>query len=180
MPCRSCWLCRNLGGFTSARNSDPSSISRLTQSYQCLCVKMSRHSISHCLTVSNSSLRTEAPPIFLAPSLARGNKYSFGRAQFSTSTPLLKRRKWQKRDPNPDRGVSALRRTGLRHPVSMSKVPLPQPVDPSKRDKHNTAESHRLHGFFNMKRVALSTPEEDEQHGMGRSVLLPRIVRLTL
>ena len=78
----------------------------------------------------------------------------------------------QKRDSNPDRGVSALRRTGLRHPVSMSKVPLPQPVlDPTKRMKPTVDESHGLWGFFNEQRTTLSTPKEDSEHGIKLSVL---------
>ena len=115
--------------------------------------------------------RVEAPPIFLAPILAIRGVFAHHGTQFSTSAPLLKRRKLQKRDSNPDRGVSALRRTGLRHPVSMSKVPLPQPVlDPRKRSKPTVAENHGLWGFFNEQRTTLSTPDQDSQHGISIAI----------
>lgn len=106
----------------------------------------------------------ESPPVFLAPILALTSKPVHQHSYFSTSSPLCERRK---RDGNPNRGVSALRRTGLRYPVGMSKEPLPQPVlDPSKRTKIKTAENHGLWGFFNSQRTSLSTPEEDNAHGM--------------
>jgi len=137
-----------------------------------LYIGMSKRPILRVATTSTSLRYNEGPPIFLAPLLASGNCSSHKTTQFSTSSPLLKRRKMQKRDSNPNRGVSALRRTGLRHPVSMSKVPLPQPVlDPAKRSKPTVDESHGLWGFFNEQRTTLSTPEEDNSHGMGLSAL---------
>ena len=133
---------------------------------------MSKRPILRVATASTCLWYNGAPPIFLAPLLASGNYSSHQTTQFSTSAPLMKRRKMQKRDSNPNRGVSALRRTGLRHPVSMSKVPLPQPVlDPAKRSKPTVDESHGLWGFFNEQRTTLSTPEEDNSHGMGLSAL---------
>lgn len=106
----------------------------------------------------------ETPPIFLAPILACPSASNNHKSHFSTSTPSCDRRR---RDNNPDRGVSALRRTGLRHPVGMSKEPLPQPVlDPKKRSKVTVDEKHGLWGFFNKDRTSLSTPEEDNAHGM--------------
>lgn len=129
---------------------------------------MSKRPISRVATASICIRYNGALPIFLAPLLASGNCSSHQTTQFSTSAPLMKRRKMQKRDSNPNRGVSALRRTGLRHPVSMSKVPLPQPVlDPAKRSKPTVDESHGLWGFFNEQRTTLSTPDEDVQHGAG-------------
>lgn len=65
------------------------------------------------------------------------------------------------------RGVSPLRRTGLRYPVEMSKVPLPQPVlDPERRSKVEIDESHGLWGFFREDKKLLNTPEEASQFGM--------------
>lgn len=110
------------------------------------------------------SFLKEGPPVFLAPILASTSKSVPPHSYFSTSSPLCERRK---RDGNPNRGVSALRRTGLRYPVGMSKEPLPQPVlDPNKRTKIKTDENHGLWGFFNNQRTSLSTPEEDNAHGM--------------
>jgi len=135
-------------------------------------IGMSKRPILRVLTASTCLWYNGAPPIFLAPLLASGNCSSHQTTQFSTSAPLMKRRKMQKRDSNPNRGVSALRRTGLRHPVSMSKVPLPQPVlDPAKRSKPTVDESHGLWGFFNEQRTTLSKPDEDIQHGTGFSAL---------
>lgn len=107
----------------------------------------------------------ETPPIFLAPILACPFVSTIHQSQFSTSTPSYDRRR---RDGNPERGVSALRRTGLRHPVGMSKEPLPQPLlNPKKRSKVTVDEKHGLWGFFNKDKKSLSTPEEDHAHGMS-------------
>ncbi|KAI9678356.1 MAG: 54S ribosomal protein L4 mitochondrial [Caeruleum heppii] len=70
------------------------------------------------------------------------------------------------RDNNRNRGVSALRRTGPRQPLSVSKEPLPRPVlDPSKRSKVEVDPGHGLWAFFNVKKTTLSTPEDDYAHG---------------
>lgn len=115
---------------------------------------------------TRSSLFKERPPVFLAPILALTSKPVVQHSHFSNSSPLCERRK---RDGNPNRGVSALRRTGLRYPVGMSKEPLPQPVlDPNKRTKIKTDENHGLWGFFSSRRTSLSTPEEDNAHGMQK------------
>ncbi|KAL8716510.1 MAG: hypothetical protein Q9225_006173 [Loekoesia sp. 1 TL-2023] len=74
--------------------------------------------------------------------------------------------KKRRRDNNPNRGVSALRRTGLKHRVEMSKHPLPQPVlDPAKRSKVTVDENHGLWGFFRSDKKALDTPEETNAFG---------------
>lgn len=105
----------------------------------------------------------ETPPIFLAPLLACPFVSTIHQSQFSTSTPSCDRRR---RDGNPDRGVSALRRTGLRNPVGMSKEPLPRPLlNPKKRSKVTVDQNHGLWGFFNKDKKALSTPEDDNAHG---------------
>ncbi|KAI9804507.1 MAG: hypothetical protein M1825_001406 [Sarcosagium campestre] len=70
------------------------------------------------------------------------------------------------RDRNRSRGVSALRRTGPRQPLSVSKDPLPQPVlDPKKKTKIPVDEDHGLWQFFDKERKAISTPTEDHAHG---------------
>lgn len=115
---------------------------------------------------------SQTPPVFLAPLLARGYGLAQHNFQFSTSTPCCNRKTSQrsKRDSNPDRGVSALRRTGLRHPVSMSKEPLPQPVLDLKKRKIEVAENHGLWGFFNRQKMALPIPKQDDAHGQTNSL----------
>lgn len=107
-----------------------------------------------------------AIPDFLAPCLAQRRIISrIQAATFSTSqtTPYP-------RDRNKTRGVSPIRRTGLREPLSVSKYPLPKPVlDPKKRTSVVVDENHGLWGFFNKEKTALATPEEDFAH--GRSTL---------
>lgn len=96
------------------------------------------------------------PPVYLAPVFSL-------QSHFSTSQSLSARRK---RDGNRHRGVSALRRTGLRKPVGMAKEPLPVPVmDPTRRSKITVDKEHGLWGFFNKDRTALSTPEQDASFG---------------
>lgn len=72
---------------------------------------------------------------------------------------------------NRERGVSTVRRTGPRQPLSVSKTPLPKPVlDPKKRSKVVVDEDHGLYEFFHSKDKPLSTPEEDFAHGRPWSV----------
>ncbi|MCJ1225787.1 54S ribosomal protein L4 mitochondrial [Toensbergia leucococca] len=109
----------------------------------------------------------DGPLAFLAPSSTNWSLPFNQRSHFSTTAPRRVRRT---RDNNRDRGVSALRRTGLKYPVSMSKEPLPEPVlDPNKRSKVKVDDNHGLWGFFNNKKC-LSTPEEDYAYGRAWSV----------
>ncbi|KAL9013972.1 MAG: hypothetical protein Q9173_001370 [Seirophora scorigena] len=102
------------------------------------------------------------PPVFLAPVLSSTTKAA---AAFST-TSARSHRLAGRRDKNPNRGVSALRRTGLKHSVEMSRQPLPQPVlDPKKRSKVTVDPDHPLWGFFREDKKALSTPEEADAFG---------------
>ena len=103
-----------------------------------------------------TQLTKDLPPVYLAPFLHSQA------SSFSTST-----QKKYPRDNNPQRGRSALRRTGLREPLEVSKEPLPEPVlDPKKRSKIEVNQDHGLHGFFNKDRKPLNTPEEDYAHGI--------------
>lgn len=112
--------------------------------------------------VSRFTQLKEYPPTFLAPRLECRVASRSQQPKFSTSASLHVR----KRDGNTNRGVSALRGTGLRYPVSMSKEPLPVPVlDPKRRSKITVDENHGLWGFFNNDRKALSTPEEENACG---------------
>lgn len=109
------------------------------------------------------SIILTVPPVFLAPSLFIPKLPSYI-SNFSTSPTTFFRKR---RHGNKERGVSAVRRTGLRYPVGMSNRPLPEPVlDPEKRSKITTDESHGLWGFFNKDKKLLTEPLEESQHGM--------------
>ncbi|KFY07607.1 hypothetical protein V492_06988 [Pseudogymnoascus sp. VKM F-4246] len=101
--------------------------------------------------------RTHHVPLtFLTPSIVKTQT-----SQFSTS-----RQSFFPRDFNRERGVSTVRRTGPRQPLSVSNDPLPEPVlDPSKRSKLRVDENHGLYQFFHSKDKAMNTPEEDNSHG---------------
>lgn len=85
-------------------------------------------------------------------------------APFSTTSSLS-----YPRDNNHRRGVSAVRRTGLRprQTISVKDEPLPKPVlDPEKRSKPTVDEDHGLWGFLNKEKRILATPEEDGAFGV--------------
>ncbi|KAM0325516.1 hypothetical protein ACHAQA_007503 [Verticillium albo-atrum] len=86
-------------------------------------------------------------------------------APFSTSTAQCKRKT---RDNNRLRGVSALRRTGPREPLSVSWDKLPQPVD--FKPKIATDADHGLWGFFYGEGKLMNQPTEDEAHGRAWTV----------
>jgi large subunit ribosomal protein L47 len=89
-------------------------------------------------------------------------------SSFSTSSPVFARR-----DGNPNRGVSALRRTGLRRRQTLSVKPehLPRPVTDSKeRTEVDVDPEHGLWDFFNRDRYPFATPEYDNSHGRAWSV----------
>jgi large subunit ribosomal protein L47 len=120
-----------------------------------------RPALSHAL---RSSRTPQIPLSFLLPSLltptmTRTHPFS------STPTPSYPR------DMNRERGVSTVRRTGPKHPLSMSNVPLPKPVlDASQRSKVPVDEDHGLWEFFHNKDKLMNTPEEDAEHGRSWSV----------
>jgi len=67
---------------------------------------------------------------------------------------------------NRTRGVSALRRTGPKRHLEMSKVPLPEPVlDPAQKSQVVVDEHHGLWAFFAKKDSPLMTPEDTARHG---------------
>ena len=114
------------------------------------------------LAISSRLLDGLSP--FLAPALIGLQLPSIGAppgVKFSTTRP-----RHLPRDRSRSRGVSALRRTGPRQPLSVSKDPLPRPVlDPSRRSKVQVDENHGLWQFFDQERTALNTPEQDNAHG---------------
>lgn len=111
----------------------------------------------------HAKVQTLLPPVFLAPSLF-SNAISRATAPFSTSA--APQRLARRRDNNPNRGVSALRRTGLKRRVEMSYQPLPKPVmDPERRSKVTVDPDHGLWGFFRADKKAIATPEEADAFG---------------
>lgn len=101
------------------------------------------------------------PPPFLLPSLFTSS--------FSTTSPASARR-----DGNRNRGVSALRRTGLRPRQTLSVKPedLPKPVTDSKqRSQVDVDPDHGLWGFFNRDRYPFATPDYDSSHGRAWTIV---------
>ena len=103
------------------------------------------------------SRATTIPPTFLAPAFAASQTSSF-----STSNANLARK-----DGNKARGVSALRRTGLKkQTLSIKPSELPKPVlDREKRSRVEVDEDHGLWAFFPEDRKSMATPEEMGSHG---------------
>lgn len=81
-------------------------------------------------------------------------------APFSTSASRCARKT---RDNNRIRGVSPLRRTGPREPLSVSWEDIPRPTDYKPQIK--TDENHPLWAFFPQKGKLINTPAEDQAHG---------------
>ncbi|EON68261.1 hypothetical protein W97_07519 [Coniosporium apollinis CBS 100218] len=119
-----------------------------------------------------SSCLQTAEPLFgsLVPSLPPKRVHPVPCVlRFSTSQSQL----YPRRDRNSDRGVSAVRRTGLRprQTLSVKKLDLPTPVlDPSKRSKLQVDEDHGLWQFFGTERRAMALPEEVGAHGRAWTV----------
>lgn len=90
-------------------------------------------------------------------------------AQFSTTATQCARNKLSKtRDNNRFRGVSPLRRTGLREPVSVSNEPLPKPRE--ELPKIQVDPDHGLYAFFPSRDKLVNTPTEDSEHGRAWTV----------
>lgn len=81
-------------------------------------------------------------------------------APFSISAPQCARKT---RDNNRLRGVSELRRTGPREPLSVSWEPLPRPANYKPEAKAD--QDHGLWGFFTEKGKFMNTPAEEQAHG---------------
>lgn len=103
----------------------------------------------------------ELPPAFLAPALYSSPLYSPSqRSKFSTTSHL------SLKDKSKQRGISAIHRTGTRHPLSVSKYPLPTPEPIERQEKRPENPNHGLWEFFPENKQALPTPEEEYSHGM--------------
>jgi large subunit ribosomal protein L47 len=101
------------------------------------------------------------PPAFLLPSIFTSS--------FSTTSSVSARR-----DGNPNRGVSALRRTGLRRRQTLSVKPedLPKPViDSKQRSQVDVDPNHGLWGFFNRDQYPFATPDYDNSHGRAWTIV---------
>jgi large subunit ribosomal protein L47 len=101
------------------------------------------------------------PPAFLLPSIFTSS--------FSTTSSASARR-----DGNPNRGVSALRRTGLRRRQTLSVKPedLPKPViDSKQRSQVDVDPNHGLWGFFNRDQFPFATPDYDNSHGRAWTIV---------
>ncbi|KAI9171197.1 54S ribosomal protein L4 [Paramyrothecium foliicola] len=81
-------------------------------------------------------------------------------AAFSTTAQQNQRKT---KDSNKKRGVSSIYGSGPKEPLSMSKVPLPQPR--THKPTIKVDENHGLWGFFPAPGQAFWTPKETEQHG---------------
>ena len=105
------------------------------------------------------SRQATLPPAFLLPSLFASS--------FSTSSPSFARR-----DGNKNRGVSALRRTGLRRrqTLSVKLSNLPKPVSTTQHSDIDVDPDHGLYDFFNREGTPFATPEYDNNHGRAWSV----------
>lgn len=121
----------------------------------------SRSIIGSILSTATQRSATQLPPGFLLPAFSSASQT----ASFSSSTTRAARK-----DGNPARGISAIRRTGMNKKVKLSVdvENLPKPVlDPARRSKLQVDEDHGLWGFFNKDRTPLQTPEEMHAHGRG-------------
>lgn len=103
----------------------------------------------------------ELPPIFLAPALQFPLSYTTLQCSKFSTTPAP----GLKRDLSKQRGVSAIHRTGPRQTLSVSKYPLPRPVNPKEQEKRPLNPNHGLWGFFGPDRKPLPTPDEEFAHG---------------
>lgn len=118
------------------------------------------------LLAGPAARRPASIPLFLTPSLSSPTKpHTFS----TTPTPFARHR----RDNSKNRGVSAMRRTGLnkRQILSVSVSDLPKPVlDPAERSKVQVDPDHGLWAFFNAERTPFATPEENHKHGRAWQV----------
>ena len=109
------------------------------------------------LPLSQSSSRSlSLPPAFLLPSLYGCQSHIH-----------------QKRETNRNRGLSALRRTGLRkgQTLSVKLENLPKPVlDRAQRAEVEVDPEHGLWKFFNPERTSFATPEFNNACGRAWSV----------
>ena len=74
----------------------------------------------------------------------------------------------RRRDQNKQRGVSSIHRSGPKHKISMSNIPLPEPAD--YKPTVPLDEKHGLWGFFPKPGTLMETPDEMIKHGRAWTV----------
>lgn len=96
------------------------------------------------------------PPTFLAPAFAAAQTSSFSTTHTNSA----------RKDGNKARGVSALRRTGLKKQrVSIKPFELPKPVDRERIAPVQVDDDHGLWEFFPRDQKSMANPEELGSHG---------------
>ncbi|KAK2746685.1 54S ribosomal protein L4 mitochondrial [Myotisia sp. PD_48] len=125
---------------------------------------MRSHSIASSISRHGAGSLVELPPPFLAPALYSPIIQLPQRSHFSSTSPSLAR------DRSKYRGVSAIHRSGLRHPLSVSKLPLPVPENVVKHETRQTNPNHGLWAFFHPTKAALPTPEQEYAHGRAWTI----------
>ncbi|PNS18710.1 hypothetical protein CAC42_5249 [Sphaceloma murrayae] len=101
------------------------------------------------------------PPPFLLPSFYRPSRHFHSSPSF------------QKRETNKKRGLSALKRSGLRkgQTLSVKLENLPQPVlDPAERSRIDVDPEHGLYKFFRSPDRSMSQPDQIGEHGRAWTV----------
>ncbi|KAF5505562.1 54S ribosomal protein L4 [Colletotrichum siamense] len=98
------------------------------------------------------------------PTSVSATRLRIATSAFSTSAAHSKRKT---RDSNRLRGVSSMRKTGPREPLSVSWEEIPQPAD--YKPKVSVDPKHGLWDFFYGKKL-LQTPKETQAHGRAWSV----------
>ena len=122
---------------------------------------MHRQSIARLARQYGGFPLVDLPPPYLAPSLHFSiNRSPTQCSNFSSSSAVA-----AGRDKSKNRGVSAIHRTGPKHPLGVSKYPLPKPAAPERAKRSDLNPKHGLWGFFPTTREALSSPEYDNAHG---------------
>jgi large subunit ribosomal protein L47 len=116
-----------------------------------------------CRTLLSSVFNASSPRVStFAPSFLLPAFFATQTSTFSTTAATYARK-----DGNPLRGISALRRTGLKKlKVSIKPSELPKPVlNPDDRPEVKVDENHGLWEFFPPDRKSMATPEQMFSHG---------------
>lgn len=140
---------------------------------------MPPRSIAQVIPAFRALTFAELPPAFLAPALHRsfsssGQRHSRNSSDPASPKPALpkpalsfRRRKPTSRsrskDHNPNRGVSAIHRTGPRQPSRWYELPVPKEVKRESATEEN--KKHGLWEFFYSYESSLVPPADEYSHG---------------
>lgn len=129
-----------------------------------LCGRLSQLSIQPIRTVPFAPV---AAPFaaFSTSSMQQAPKF---RKQITREKKKQGRALRRRRDQNKQRGVSSIHRSGPKHKISMSNVPLPEPAD--YKPTVPLDEKHGLWGFFPKPGTLMETPDEMIKHGRAWTV----------